>query len=544
QFTDNSAYWGDALVLTASGSIFTARKQCGSSITSVSSPGVVALAYSAILDNGQGTHFENIQQDFDSEAGAFNNFFDIWNDENATITHFNNNAIRPNTNYNWSGYEIYSGGNPISSTDSQWAPVITVRDSTMTNANCANIRNSNGFYLENTVCQGQQLVEFDVSNETGNYQGATIRNVYSEGAGGANPPCSPSCPKGATTPFPGLGYAGLIAGRDSGTFKVEGNGGLASAFPTGGKGTSEYSYFVVVNDTTANTSTAPLQILNWASTGHDTIPVSWPRVGNGTDTITYDLIRTTTPTFANLLPYPYLGGCTGGSLGACGYVVQGLSQSVACGNTLTCRYTDHGATIPSAHSGTAANYPALGNYNGMLNFWPGSPVSAVSGIILDSPEQNGVGLGLGGSALELVLSCGNINSWNATSAGGWTECLNSAVNQDIANQSATILTDGPYGGGNTNVKGRLLFETMPQATIAPHDFVTLVDSAPALSMATPGNRARASIYDVAIGTDAATTPNAAQLMFRAPVSITNYIASTGSTGTGWGERLTSKLKTF
>jgi len=57
------------------------------------------------------------------------------------------------------------------------------------------------------------------------------------------------------------------------------------------------------------THTSPMQVLNWTSTGSDLIPVSWPRIANGADTMTYDLIRMTTPIGITnpSLAYPYPG---------------------------------------------------------------------------------------------------------------------------------------------------------------------------------------------------------------------------------------------
>ena len=90
-FTDNSAYWGDAVACELS------RMQQpdiydfpipshGCRHPSQSTPGVVALAYDAILDNAVATHFIDIQYDLAYENGAFNNFFDLWDDETVRST--------------------------------------------------------------------------------------------------------------------------------------------------------------------------------------------------------------------------------------------------------------------------------------------------------------------------------------------------------------------------------------------------------------------------------------------------------------------------
>jgi len=55
-FTDNSAYWGDAMVTAVPSSTTFQYAHSGSDIASQATPGVVALAYVAILDNGMNTH--------------------------------------------------------------------------------------------------------------------------------------------------------------------------------------------------------------------------------------------------------------------------------------------------------------------------------------------------------------------------------------------------------------------------------------------------------------------------------------------------------
>src|ERR1700674_4010146 len=292
QFTDDSSYWGDALVASASGTTFTFIKHNLSTKSSQNTPGVVALAYDAILDNAGNTHFQDIVYDNGGEVGNFNNFFDFWDDENALVEHFNNNGIPLTANANWTGAFIYSGGNPIGPAGNptqQWAPVITLRDSSITAnySDGATVQNSNGLYIENTVLQATGPWQVKSANETGNHQGAYLKNIYSESSTALNPLSPPR------SPFPGLGIAGLIAGTSSGaaSFQITGNGGPLGAFATGGTGSTPYTYYIVANDTTLLVQTSPMRILDWVSTGSDNPVVRWPRVANGTDNITYDVIR-------------------------------------------------------------------------------------------------------------------------------------------------------------------------------------------------------------------------------------------------------------
>ncbi len=532
-FTDSTGYWGDAVVSAVPSATTFQYAHIGGDLASQASPGVVALAYEAILDNAADTHFVDISYDKVGENGRFNNFFDIWDDENVTIDHFNNQAVPLNANVNWTGSFVFSGGNQ----NFQVAPVITLRDSSITanGSNGVTVYNSNGLYIENTVLQATGLWQVFSSNSTGNLQGADLQNVYSESTVGANP-ASP-----ARSPFPGLGIAGLIAGASSAaaSFQITGNGGTAGGFTTGGTGSTPYSYFIVVNDTTAGGQTSPMQVMSWLSTGSDSIPVQWPRVANGSDAINYDVIRMTTPSSIGSA-YPYNGGCPGGSGGTCGYVAKGLTQSAACTGGLVCSYTDSGSASTSAYTVKQATY------NGILAFWPGAVVSVNRTISVDR-EQPGVGVGLNGNPLEVARQC---PSHGATSPGGFTTCLVSVTSASGvgANQTATILTDGQEsGGGQSLVKGRLNFSTTAAATLSAHHIITLIDAQPALTQATWGYRPPANANDTWIGTDVSATAalGSGQLAFGAPVAITNYIAQTGDgVHANWLERLNASLKEF
>jgi hypothetical protein len=531
-FTDNSNYWGDATITAVPNSTTFQFARTGANIPAQTGPGVVALAYVAVLDNAMDTHLLDISYDKASENGSFNNFFDMWDDENATIDHFNNQGISLNANGNWTGSFVFSAGNqsmPI-------APVITLRDSTIT-ANYSNgvtDYNSNGLYIENTVLQATGPWEVYAANYTGNYQGAYLKNIYSEDSNALNPQ-SP-----VKSPFPGLGIAGLIAGASSGSFELTGNGGTTGAFAAGGTGSIPYTYFIVANDTTANVQTSPMQIMSWVSTGTDSIPVRWPRVANGADAITYDVLRIATPTTVGSV-FPYTGGCPGGAGGICGYVAKGLTQAAACSGGFVCTYTDSGSSSTSAYT------IKPGHYNGPLNFWPGAIVSVSTPVVVDRDEAGSVAVGLFGNPLQIASLCSN---YGVPSPGGYTTCLASVTssNNAVPNQTGTLLSDGAnVAGGMTLTKGRLNFTGTPGALISAHHIITLLDSQPSLTQSTWGFRPPASANDTWIGTD---TPGnvyaaAGQLAFGAPLSITNYIAQTGDgIHSNWLERLSVSLKEF
>jgi len=532
QFTDNSAYWGDAIITAVPNATTFQYAHSGADIASQSAPGVVALAYVAVLDNSENTHLLDLTYDFAGEIGTFTNFFDMWDDENALIDHFNNNAHTLTQGPNWTGSFVFAAGNQ--SAPQQIAPVITLRDSNIT-ANSSNgitVYNSNGVYVENTVIQASGPWQLFAANYTGNYQGAYLKNVYSESTINANP-LTP-----ARSPFAGTGIAGLIAGTvGAGNFTISGAGGMQGAFQTGGSGSTAYSYFIVAKDATNGTQTSPMQVLNYNSTGSDAITVRWPRVANGTDAITYDVIRTMTPTGVGSV-YPFAGGCTGGSSSACGSVATNVAQC----SGLVCTYSDSGSATTASYSIQA------GNYTGQLNFWPGSIVAVNRSVSVDVEHANVVGVGLAANPVQVARQC---TGYGTASAGGYTACMssNTSANNGVPNQAATLMTDGPFvGGGMTMSKGRLNFSASPWANLQPHHIITLIDSEAAKTRATAGYRPAASANDTWIGTDVAaggTQMSQGQLAFGAPVAISNYIAATGDgTTQNWKERLNATLKEF
>ncbi|MBZ5613150.1 MAG: hypothetical protein LAO23_04005 [Acidobacteriia bacterium] len=527
-FTDDASYWGDAIVTTVPSSTTYTYAHTGT-IAPQTTPGVTALAYEAVLDNANSSHFIDVGQDgLYGESRHFNNFFDMWDDENAVIDHFNNSAISLNGNANWNGSFVFSGG--AANVGHQLAPVITIRDSNITanDSSCVTDYNSNGLYFENTVCQATGLWQVYASNTTGNYQGAYLKDIYTESSTAMNPGAP------ARTPFPGLGIAGLIAGKSTGaaSFSVTtgGSTGLSGGIPSGGTGSTPYSYYIVANFG-GPAQTYPMLILNWLSTGSDSIPVNWPRLPGA---ISYDVIRTTTPDATH--PAPYNRGCPGGSGGACGSVATAISQASACSGGLVCTYTDTGSST------TAAYTVQRGNAAVNLTFWPGTLVSVNQTVTTDRELAPVVAVGLSDNPIQVTARC---SGGGVASPGGYTICLESTTGSN-PNQTATLMADGTVVGGAQSLsKGRLNFSGPFGALISSHHIITLLDSQPALTQATTGYRPLASTNDTWIGTDLGTSKavTLGQLAFGAPVAISNYINNTGD-GTNWLERLTSSLKEF
>jgi hypothetical protein len=90
-----------------------------------------------------------------------------------------------------------------------------------------------------------------------------------------------------------------------------------------------------------------------------------------------------------------------------------------------------------------------------------------------------------------------------------------------------------------------VFEQTPNSSLGATHVITLSDSNPTKTMATPNNRPSWDAADTYIGFDQPFAVNSkhTQLCFGAPVSISSYINNVGD-GVNWGERLTAKLKSF
>ncbi len=539
-FTDSPGYWGDARVTdcgsgtspaacTSSSTTFR-YADGGGTLASQTTPGVVALEYCAIVDNGLATHLIDVFYDNYSAVGKFNNFFDMWDDEQAVIDHFSNSSTGGlNGSATWAGSYVFSGAGHSGSVypSAAMAPVITFKNSNIQGSIGVTDYNSNGLYIYDSVIQGTGLWQVYSSNIRGNYAGVSIRNIYSESNLGQNPAPSPK------TPFPGTGLAGLIVGNESSAaVNVLDGAPTYGAFPTGGSGSTVLAYFIVAHDGASQTS--PMEVLQWSSTGSDSPVVYWPRVANGADTITYDVLRMAVP--GTNSPLPGSGNCPGGSLTSCGSVVTGVSQC----SGLVCSYTD--TAVPS----TSAYTINPGTYTGALSFWPGSIVTETNPVQTSTDVAAIVGVGLGQNFYNNpVIVARQCQNGGQASAGNYVVCQSSLGAN--ANQTAMLISDGQSGQPYTLSKGRLNFGPAALSSLQAHHIVTLIDSNPGLTQTTPGYRPPASANDTWIGTDAPSNAplSSGQLAFGSPVSITNYIAQTGDGIHGnWVERLSASLKEF
>jgi hypothetical protein len=532
--TDTSNYWGDVPFITVTdGTHYTYSRTGTPDLASQTTPGLVALSYEAMLDNGESTSLIDLQYANSYEYGTFNHFLDFWDDENAAVSNFNNNAIPLNDSPNWTGSFIWSGGAlNLPDKTQQLAPVITVSNSNFTanGSNCATIYNSNGFHVQNSVCQAQGPWEFLVTTINGNYQGADFQNIYSE----ANLSVNPANP--AKSPWPGLGVAGFIGGPTSGagTYTLGGQGGFGGAMPTVGSGSITYVYYVVAKDVTMGTQTSPLPFMYEQENSPSQVTVRWPRLAANTDTVLYDLIRNPAPAgtmdaAAGGYLAPYAGGCNGGSNSTCGSVALDLPQCIG----FVCSFSDNTGNATSAYG------VKNGNFIPNPTFWPGTAVLS-STPLMSAQEVPVTGIAFGGAPAEYASYC---TAYGVNVSGGYTVCsgTQTASNNSVPDQPAFILTDGNSrgGGGVPGAKGRLIFETTADSEAAYHQVITLLDSNPAKTQATTGHRPVGDPGDMFQGID----PNGYLMIGGGAHGIAQYVNNIGD-GSNWLESLTPSLKAF
>jgi hypothetical protein len=413
-------------------------------------------------------------------------------------------------------------------------------------ANGVDNQNANTMRISDSVVEDYPQFGVRSTDIYSNDPNVELDNVYFEVAG-----CL------GTNPLK-IGTAGLIV--ENGFASIKNTlGPLGGAPVYANTGATQYNYYIVVHSSSGAVS-APFFAGIALTNGSGTFPVVWPEIGT-TGTITYDVIRTSGT--ANS-PAPYTAVCGGGSTTTCGSVATGLTTAGACsivGTAHICSFTDNAALNTSNYTVVSppTYWPAFGDGSGAGVFWPGSVIFTPAADSGGSPPLTGVYFDRLGDnvapngtnpATQLVSSFGNmLPNFFAfqcanTFGGAWVSCLESEAGS--VNAGATLLQSGQYSVPDTaGLKGRLIFEQGLEGNINGTHRITLVDSNPPKTLATPSMRPTFDANDTYIGLDntAATSSSNAQLAFGAPVSISNYIGNAGD-GTHWKEQLTSSSKSF
>jgi len=537
-FTDGTAYWGSHGPVTVSGTSIT-YSQTGTNLAAAASPGTIAIQNAAIEDNAMPGTMEDIKSSAGG-GGKFNQFFVIDNDQAATIRTFDADGSQGLLcTANHCGSYVYSAGN-TAGTPVLWLDKLNI--SPQCGGNGVTVYANNSTHITDSVIQGFGMWGVYTSTILGSFGGTQIDNVYNEEGAG---PCA--------NPYLGNNFsaAGIIYSAGEAPLVVRGGEQPNGVMPIfANTGSTLYTYYVVVHDSTGGTS-YPLYAGYAASNGSGNIVVQWPHVAPQ-GTVTYDLLRMVPGTLAaNTAVFPVQGACGGGSAAACGSVATNLAQC----SGLVCSYTDSASASTSSYAmGNPSYFPAL-------TFWPGGLVMNGNGSTAAGSLPTAIFDTDGGSSntsawistagfLRPTIFVRQCSGYAQTPLGGaWIQCLEGdSHGNGFPEVGALLLDSGPNTGGQmAGLKGRLNFEMSPAASaVNQSHIITLVDSNPAKTFATTLNRPSNDAADTYIGLDqgpGGVLRNLAQLAFGAPVAISSYIGNTGDNAS-YLERLTAAGKTF
>jgi len=294
-------------------------------------------------------------------------------------------------------------------------------------------------------------------------------------------------------------------------------------------------------------------LAGWAYTNLP-ITIKWPQppANGGGGTLTYDVIRQTVTNLGGGTAAPYGSGNTK------------VTTTVICTGGI-CSAVDNGQTTN--------NYTVVSpsTYAPALTFWPGSVILTEA---TDSGTTNGgeprlytdiigpsTSINLGGlinsyganAPTVFAQQCSGLSTWSSI----WVSCpAGDSVSNNFPAIGALLLQTGVVSSGETGgCKGRLnlMAPYGVAGSVAATHLITLGDSNPAKTLATPGHRPLLTangvtdVNDTWIGLDQGSSVAASlfQLAFGAPVSISNYIGAVGNPATDTPlERLTALVKSF
>jgi hypothetical protein len=542
-FVDNTslAYWGvqgGTQGVTVSGTAIT-YASAGANIASQTTPGTIAIENAAVEDNALPGTMDKLEIS-GAGSGSFNEGLVIDNDQAATIRNLNYTAGGLLCDGTHCGSAIYSAGNTGA------APVIWV-DKANLSMQCAGngitVLANNTVHVTDSVIQGFGMWGVNTQTILGSFGGTQLDNVYNEEGSG---PC-PNPYEGSNFSAVGIIFSGgqplIVRGGEQ-------PNGLMPEFSN--TGSTQYNYYIVAHDSGLGAS-YPLFAGYALTNGSGTINGQFPHIAPASpgDTVTYDILRMQPSSgLTNAVSFPPKGACTGGSATACGSIITGQAQC----SGLVCTFLDTASASTSSYSIAQAQWFP------MLSFWPGGVVLAGGGTsnagntspaFLDSDSgssNTSAWISVAGNLQPsfYVRQClGNASSFYG---GAWTQCLEGfSHGNSFGVVGALLLNNGTNSGGSgleSNIKGRLNFEVSPYADLAVQHLITLVDSNPAKTLATPLSRPPNDANDSYIGIDQTSgLQNTVGLSFGAPVSISAYIGN-GGDNSSFKERLTASSKTF
>ena len=414
---------------------------------------------------------------------------------------------------NFCGALVYARG------DQGMAPVVTIEHleaSMQCGGNGVRYAAGNTLHVMNSVVQGFNQYGIYYA---GGLQDLMVGGTYQESSGACHNPA-----------YPGTvaAQAGIITNSDLTYLGSDPIGGLFPTFVASNPGSTVMSYYVkIISSAQGNLGTYYIGKCSTAGTG--TCTLYWPEpLLDGLGTVTYDVLGV-----ANVTVWPT---GTGNFL-----LHNGAGVSGSCNSAGICTFVDD-LTAPT-------NYTMLPGAGGpaRFGFWPGSVVLG-GAASLHIPNCGLGGTGIVTTSVLPKVYCDHGVAGSAASAGSlyWaTAQEGDSVGSNNPAVGATLKQYGPYNAPPSNGLAGLFGFLNPQGAAAQTDVITINYANPFLALATPGYRPAANANDTAIGNDQPGNANSssAQLSFRAPVAISEYIGSVFD-NSSYKERLTASAKTF
>jgi len=482
----------------------------GRNATFASSPtyGWAAIENTAIEDDADHLTIRDIKL-----AASANQYFHwgivVSNDQSFRLEGMTNQGggvIRCTSNF--CGAMVYGRG------DQGVAPVMTIEHleaSMQCSGNGVRYAAGNTLHVMNSVVQGFNQYGIYYA---GGYQALMVGGTYQES--------SPACYNHS---YPGkmAAAAGIITNNDLTYIGDDPIGGQFPTFTAQNSGSQQNNYYVSAHSSSLG-NLGMFYAGSCMTSGTGTCTTYWPQINlDGLGTVTYDLLKTVG---ATAIPPNGTGSYA---------ITTGLSSN--CGPSGICSYVD-------AQTGTSSYTVGTVQWTAQMNFWPAAVVLGKgSRLYINNCWQ----------AAEIVTTMYTPSVFCQHSVGGsgrgkWTPYWAVYQQGDSAgnnNPSIGAILDqaGPAAGaapsGLTGLRGFLHMGALGQT-----DMYTFAYSNPFLALATPGYRPPAAPKDTAIGFDSETVrASLAQLGFRAPVAISEYIGSVFD-NTSYKERLTAAAKTF
>lgn len=410
---------------------------------------------------------------------------------------------------NFCGAMLYGRG------DQGMSPVINIdhlEASMQCSGNGVRYSSGNTLHVVNSVVQG--------FNQYGVYYAGGLQNVM---VGGTYQESSGAC---YNPSYPGSigANAGIITNNDLSYIGDDPIGGQLPSFPAQNSGSQVNNYFVVMHSSAQGTM-GPYFIGSCVTTGSGACTTYWPEVNlDGLGTVTYDELRTVG---ASAIPPNGSGPYA---------VATGLAGS--CSSAGICSNVD-------AQTGTSTYSVPTATFSPRMNFWPGA-------LILGKGSRVHINDCWQVSAIVTTfylpsVYCNHLipGGNSGTNTPFWAVAKEGdSVGNNNPSVGAVLKQAGPAtGAASSGLTG--LYGFLNTAALGQTDILTFAYSNPFLTLATPGYRPAASANDTAAGFDSpsVSAASAAQLAFRAPVAISEYIGSVFDNAS-YKERLTAVGKTF